>query len=133
MFATLEKLSMFSSRRKLPAHIATLLFILGAMGVTVARIFIKSGPTTRNDTMALAMGAKSIIILAYQLLTEHTSRFHKWASPKANTILNGLEILFWSAVCFLGMQSMMRKGACSGNSTACAMGWVVVGLAVMVT
>jgi hypothetical protein len=37
-------------------------------------------------------------VITYQLLTEHTLRFRKWASTKANTILNCLEVVFWLAV-----------------------------------
>lgn len=37
-------------------------------------------------------------MIAYQLLTEHHDRFRKWASTKANAILNLLEIVFWLAV-----------------------------------
>jgi len=32
------------------------------------------------------------------MLTEHHARFRKWASTKANAILNSVEIVFWLAV-----------------------------------
>lgn len=37
-------------------------------------------------------------MITYQVLTEHTLRFRKWASTKANAILNCLEVVFWLAV-----------------------------------
>lgn len=81
--------------------------------------------------MSSVQGAKSTIIVTYQLLSEHTRRFRRWGSLKANVILNGLEVLFWSAVCMLSFQSQTRKGRCVG--TACALGWLVVVLAILVT
>ncbi|KAF2680511.1 hypothetical protein K458DRAFT_434343 [Lentithecium fluviatile CBS 122367] len=131
MFNRLERLAFFSSRAATPAHIITLVLIIGAMGVTAYRVLTKDGPTARSDTMALAMGAKSIIIVAYQLLSAHTHRFARWYSLKANMILNGLEIVFWGAVAFLTMQGMTGKNKCKG--TSCTLGWIVIVLAALVS
>lgn len=59
-------------------------------------------------------GIKSLIVIAYQLLTEHTLRFRKWASTKANAILNCLEVVFWLAVL------VVTGGTLSGTSGAAA-------------
>ena len=37
-------------------------------------------------------------MITYQLLTEHIRRYRKWASTKANAILNCMEVVFWLAV-----------------------------------
>ncbi|OGE55667.1 hypothetical protein PENARI_c004G04521 [Penicillium arizonense] len=58
--------------------------------------------------MGLGMGAKSLVIILYQLLTGHVSRFQRWASLKAYLILNSLEIVFWGAVVFLVLQANLQ-------------------------
>ncbi|KAF4454662.1 hypothetical protein F53441_2896 [Fusarium austroafricanum] len=75
--------------------------------------------------MSLGMGAKSLIILAYEILTEHFPRFHRWSSPKAYSILNSMEVVFWASVAFMMMRGNMN--VCVGAS--CALGWVVFTLA----
>jgi len=62
-----------------------------------------------------------LIIILYQVVTGHSARFHKWASLKANMILNCLEVVFWGAVVFLGIQANMNY--CVG--TNCTLSWVV--------
>lgn len=66
-----------------------------------------------------------MIIIIYQLLTGHVARFQKWASFKANAILNSLEVVFWAAVLFMVFRANLQS--CSG--TSCILSWVVVGLA----
>ena len=72
-------------------------------------------------------GMKSQAIILYQILTGHVNRFRKWASLKANTILNGLEIVFWAAVVFLIVQANISR--CVG--VGCGLSWAVVVLSVM--
>jgi hypothetical protein len=60
-------------------------------------------------------GIKSLIVIAYQLLTEHTLRFRKWASTKANAILNCLEVVFWLAVLVVTRGTV---GSASGAAAA---------------
>lgn len=56
-------------------------------------------------------------MIAYQLLTEHTHRFGKWASTKANAILNSLEVVFWLAVLVVTGKTLSgTKGAAAGLS-----------------
>ena len=132
-----------------------LLLIVAVMGLAGARMVMITSQRTRSDSMALAMvctfnlvhlplaqypsfslvyhhvayetsqGAKSLILLAYQLLTEHVQRFKKWASLKAYFIINLLEIVFWVGVAGLNAQSNFKK--CQG--TTCALSWVVVVMA----
>lgn len=70
-----------------------------------------------------------MIIIIYQILTEHFKRFERWHSYKANAILNSLEIVFWAAVCFLMIQANIQR--CVG--TSCALSWVVVVVAIILT
>ncbi|KAK4236150.1 sterol uptake control protein 2 [Achaetomium macrosporum] len=74
----------------------------------------------RPDIMGIVYSVKSIIIIAYQLLTEHTRRFARWKSLKANFILNCIEPVFWLTLIvlkFMGISSL-----CSGSS--CAVAWI---------
>lgn len=48
-------------------------------------------------------------------MTEHTDRFRKWASTKANGILNALEVVFWLAVLVVTGKGLGRS---SGSAAA---------------
>ncbi|KAF2464170.1 uncharacterized protein BDR25DRAFT_243120 [Lindgomyces ingoldianus] len=120
-------MAFFSPRFKLPVHLLQLVLITFAMGLSVPRLFIKNQPRTRANTIALGMGAKSLIFLAYQLFTEYVPRFKRWHSYKANAIINSLEIVFWAAVAFLVVQANLSR--CMGWS--CTLSWCVVGIAVV--
>lgn len=95
----------FTPRYKLPIHIIEIILIIIAIGLSVPRLFLKNQPRNRANTIALGMGAKSLVFLAYQLFTDHVKRLQRWRSYKAYTILNGLETVFWGAVMFLVMQA----------------------------
>lgn len=133
----------FDIRYKFWVHIFELLLVVAAMGLSVPRLFAKNQPRTRANTIALGMvrellvfifqryakqqqGAKSIIFILYQLLTEHVARFYRWQSSKANTILNSLEIVFWGAVVFLLIQANIS--ICMGYT--CVLSWIVAGIAI---
>jgi len=75
-----------------------------------------------------AQGAKSIVVLAYQLSTSHVASLRKWASLKAYAILNCLEILFWFVVIILGLMGVTRF--CMG--TSCWLGWAVIVVALKI-
>ncbi|KAH8665898.1 hypothetical protein BGZ60DRAFT_432073 [Tricladium varicosporioides] len=114
----------FDSRYKFAVHMLQLILVLLAIGGSVVRLlFVKApgAPPSRANTMALGMGAKSLIIILYQVITEHSARCRKWASLKANMILNSLEIVFWAAVVFLMIQANMKF--CVG--TNCVLSWCV--------
>jgi hypothetical protein len=49
------------------------------------------------------------------MLTEDCERFRKWASTKANAVLNCLEIVFWLAVLVV---TGMGVGRASGAAAA---------------
>lgn len=74
---------------------------------------------TRNEQQSI----KSLVIISYQLLTEHKERFRKWASLKANMILNMIEVLFWAVLMGLGFSavSAMCIGASCGISIVLAL------------
>lgn len=62
-------------------------------------------------------------------MTEHTYRFRKWASLKANAILNTMEIAFWFVVVIITFITNTQR--CSGMS--CVISWVVGLLAAILT
>lgn len=45
-----------------------------------------------NDANIVFQGAKSIMLIFYQILTENVQMFKRWASLKANMIINCLEV-----------------------------------------
>ncbi|CAH0051855.1 unnamed protein product, partial [Clonostachys solani] len=117
----------FIPRLKMPLHIIECIMIIVAIilaGVRLTTITTR----TRTDMMAIAMGAKSLVVVAYQLLSEHVAQWKRFASLKANLILNSLEIVFWAAVAFMAIQSNTRS--CSGAS--CGLGWGVLVIAILI-
>ncbi|KAF1963509.1 hypothetical protein CC80DRAFT_7846 [Byssothecium circinans] len=127
IFTILEK-PFFHPRHKLPVHVAQIFLVAVAMGCSVPRLFMKNQPRTRANTVALGMGAKSLIIIIYMIVTEHNPRFKKWKSYKANVILSCLEVVFWGTVAFLAMRANLR--ICTG--ALCVLSWVVVVVAVVI-
>ncbi|KAI5363745.1 hypothetical protein Slin14017_G057090 [Septoria linicola] len=118
---------LFNSRYKLPVQIVYIILVIAAMGISVPRMFMKNQPRTRANTIALGMGAKSLILIGYELLSEHVRKFHKWRSYKAYTIINLLEIVFWGAVIFLLIQANIK--ICNG--IGCTLSWIVMGIAIL--
>ncbi|KAH6678468.1 hypothetical protein B0J14DRAFT_323904 [Halenospora varia] len=140
----LAKMGFFDSRYKFAVHMLQLILVLLAIGGSAVRLLFVKAPgasPSRANTMALGMvsilspspfqsinltknlkqGAKSLIIILYQVITEHSARCRKWASLKANMILNSLEIVFWAAVVFLMIQANLKF--CVG--TNCVLSWCV--------
>ncbi|CZR64463.1 uncharacterized protein PAC_14361 [Phialocephala subalpina] len=115
----------FSNRYMFAVHMIQIALVLGAIGGSVVRLLIVKAPAgaprSRANTMALGMGAKSLIIILYQVITEHSAKFRKWHSLKACMILNSLEVVFWAAVVFLMIQANLNF--CVG--TNCTISWVV--------
>ncbi|KAF9870571.1 hypothetical protein CkaCkLH20_11877 [Colletotrichum karsti] len=110
----------FEPHHKKKIHILQLVLMLIAIILTIARMAMPV-ITTRANMMALTMGLKSFVIIGYQLLTAHKERFKKWASLKANAILNTLEIVFWFVA--FGLLFSANTKFCTGAS--CALSWVV--------
>ncbi|OQD98925.1 hypothetical protein PENSOL_c008G10525 [Penicillium solitum] len=116
-------MALFHSHHKFKVHLVQVLLAVVIIALSVARMLLSGQQTrTRASTMGIGMGAKSLVIILYQLLTEHVSRLQRWASLKAYLILNSLEIVFWGAVVFLVLQANLQ--VCVG--TGCALGWVVI-------
>ncbi|KAJ4244405.1 hypothetical protein NW762_014533 [Fusarium torreyae] len=118
----------FQSQYKLPIHIVGIIVSLIVLILGLVRLVLRNrnAPRTRSGSMALGMAAKSIILILYQALSQHTKYFRKWMSFKANLILNILEIVFWSAVVFMTMQA--NTSSCNG--VTCALGWVIFALGI---
>ncbi|KAK1676359.1 hypothetical protein BDP55DRAFT_742471 [Colletotrichum godetiae] len=123
-------MGLFDSKLKFPIHMVQLALVIAALSLSVARIFLPNRPRGRSGTMALGMAAKSLIIIAYQVLTEHVSSFKRWGSLKANLILNGMEVVFWAAVAYMGIQGN-TQAACLGVS--CTIGWIVVVMGILLS
>ncbi|PIB00169.1 hypothetical protein CB0940_02269 [Cercospora beticola] len=75
--------------------------------------------------MAIPIGIKSLIIIAYQMLSEHSSRFKRWRSLKANMILDCLETVFWLAVIVV---TAMGAGRGTGATKAIAVVTVLIAI-----
>lgn len=73
-------------------------------------------------------GFKSLAFIAYELLTKYTQRFAKWASLKANAILNGMEPVFWLAIIVVTGMAASR----GGGTTVIALTVIVMLIAIVV-
>lgn len=62
-------------------------------------------------------------------MTEHFVFFRRWASLKANAILNSADIIFWAAVVFLIVQANINS--CVGVS--CSLRWGVMAASIVLT
>ncbi|SPO04714.1 uncharacterized protein DNG_07399 [Cephalotrichum gorgonifer] len=89
---------LFDPRFTLTVHLVQITLILIVLILSFVRISMTEVPITRANIMSIPISIKGLAILAYQLLTEHKERFRKWASLKANMVLNLLEVLFWSVL-----------------------------------
>ncbi|KAG5654858.1 hypothetical protein KAF25_010982 [Fusarium avenaceum] len=118
----------FQPQYKLPIHIVGIIVSLAVLILGLVRLVLRNrnAPRTRSGSMALGMAAKSIVIILYQVLSQHTKYLRKWMSYKANLILNILEIVFWSAVVFITMQA----NTTSCNGVTCALGWVIFAMGI---
>ncbi|KAF3049445.1 hypothetical protein E8E11_007748 [Didymella keratinophila] len=119
---------MFASRFKLPLHIITGILVIIVIGLSLPRLFMKNQPRTRAGTIALGMGAKSLILLTYMLAAEHVQKLRRWHSYKSNVIISCLEVVFWGAVAFLVFQGNLKR--CEG--VTCYLSWVTVSIAVVI-
>ncbi|KAJ9132429.1 hypothetical protein NKR23_g11207 [Pleurostoma richardsiae] len=124
-------MELFSNRYKLVIHIIQMVLIVTVLILSVVRLLTRppGAPRTRANTMALGMSAKSLVIMLYEVLSEHVRAFKKWASLKAYVILNGLEIAFWGAVAFMMIQANTKF--CVG--TNCVLSWIVVVLSMILS
>ncbi|KAH6615684.1 hypothetical protein B0J18DRAFT_373009 [Chaetomium sp. MPI-SDFR-AT-0129] len=116
----MDKLSTFVNPKwKLREHI--LLLFLVVLLLVLTGIYLNLAPfITRPDIMGIVYSVKSILIIAYQLLTEHTRRFARWKSLKAYFILDCMESVFWLTLIVLKFMGISRF--CMGSS--CAVAWV---------
>ncbi|KAI0887616.1 uncharacterized protein GGS22DRAFT_186450 [Annulohypoxylon maeteangense] len=122
----LSKISIyFDSRYKLPVHVVELCLVTIVIILSVVRAAM--GMPQRAHIMGIAIGVKSSIFILYQLLTEHTQKFSRWASKKTNLILNCIDCPFWGAMMFLLFQANITR-VCTG--TSCVISWVMAALSI---
>ncbi|VUC31226.1 unnamed protein product [Clonostachys rosea] len=124
-------IGLFSPRYKFVIHVVQIFLIIIVLVLSVVRMFNQpaGAPRSRANTMSLGMSAKSLVIILYQLLTEHVQALQRWSSLKAYAILNALEIVFWLAVVFLLIQANINF--CSGLS--CTLSWIIVTLGIIMS
>ena len=74
--------------------------------------------------MFFKQAGKGLLFLTYQVLTENVRVCKRFASTKANKILNIIETLAWPAACGVTVYGIMQF--CIGIS--CTLSWVMVPL-----
>ncbi|KAJ4344078.1 hypothetical protein N0V95_006370 [Ascochyta clinopodiicola] len=83
----------FADRFNRPIHITQALLVLGAFITGCALMANTSMPRSRSTTLVLVYSIKSALFLLYQYLSTHAARFRRFASLKANYILDQLDCL----------------------------------------
>ncbi|KAH8176533.1 hypothetical protein LIA77_04951 [Sarocladium implicatum] len=121
--------SLLNEKHKTKVHAGQLALVVGVIGLVIASIATKPAkiPISRSDTIGIVMGAKSLVVLTYELLTTHVNGLTKWASTKAYLILNCLEVPFWFVVVILTFMGVSRQ--CQGVS--CGLSIVVAFVAMV--
>ncbi|KAF7591051.1 hypothetical protein BBP40_002011 [Aspergillus hancockii] len=95
--------------------------------LVIARVADKGTPSTRTNTWGIAVCLKSAVFMAYQVVTGHVNRFKRWASTKANMILNIIDTVFWFALFIISIM-----GTSGANSTSSrALGVIVIVLSLV--
>ncbi|KAM0283759.1 hypothetical protein ACHAQH_002348 [Verticillium albo-atrum] len=118
----------FDPKHKGKLHVVQVVLVIAALALSGVRIVLAEFPMTRADTMALGMGAKSLIIIGYQVASEPGRWLRRFGSLKANFILNIIEVAAWGAVVYLVMTSTLRM--CKGPlGTSCLLAWIIIGVA----
>jgi hypothetical protein len=103
----------FTDRFNRPIHITQATLVLAAFIAGCALMADSSMPRSRSTTLVLVYSIKSALFLLYQYLTAHMDRFRKFASLKANFILDTLDCLLWFTAFII---SCMGGGRCAGSS-----------------
>lgn len=135
----------FNTRFKLGVHITQLYLIIPVIIISIVRVAMKDPSPQRAHIMGISIvrypgsrasylansrlapqGLKSIIFILFQILTEHTLKFQKWANKKTNIILNCIDIPFWAVM--MGLLLSTSANICVSRS--CAVGWIMVLLAI---
>ncbi|OJJ73140.1 hypothetical protein ASPBRDRAFT_40761 [Aspergillus brasiliensis CBS 101740] len=98
-------------KRRLHILIASLIAITFVL--IIARLATPGTPTTRTNIWGIAVCLKAALFLTYQVLTTYNDRFKRWASPKANIILDIIDTVFWFALFIISIM-----GASGGHSVA---------------
>ncbi|KAJ5113423.1 hypothetical protein N7456_001957 [Penicillium angulare] len=101
------------SRLKRRLHITIGSLISLTLILIIARLAIPGTPVTRVDIWGIAVCIKAAVFLSYQALTTYKARFKRWASPKANMILDIIDTVFWFALFIISI-----IGAGGGHNTA---------------
>ncbi|KAF3035121.1 hypothetical protein E8E12_005437 [Didymella heteroderae] len=105
----------FADRFNRLIHITQALLVLIAFIVGCALMANTSMPRSRSTTLVLVYSIKSAVFLLYQYLSTHVERFRRWASLKANFILDAFDCLLWFTAFVI---SCMGGGRCVGSSCA---------------
>jgi hypothetical protein len=85
------------TQHKISAWVHALQFPLtgAVLAIGLLRMFNKNIPKGASDRIVMSVSAKSLIIMAYMVLTEYVSGMKRWASTKANMILSLMETLLY--------------------------------------
>ncbi|KAF3035766.1 hypothetical protein E8E11_005496 [Didymella keratinophila] len=91
----IENFYAFADRFNRTIHITQALLVLAAFIVGCALMANTSMPRSRSTTLVLVYSIKPALFLLYQYLTTHKQRFKRWASLKANFVLDTFDCLLW--------------------------------------
>ncbi|KAJ6119865.1 hypothetical protein N7523_004145 [Penicillium sp. IBT 18751x] len=91
----------------------------------IARLSLKGTSTSRANTWGIAVCLKAAICLSYQVLTARVERFKRWASLKANMILDISDTIFWFALAIITSMAAAE----SHDTTSKSLGAIIILLA----
>ncbi|OCF32498.1 hypothetical protein I316_05926 [Kwoniella heveanensis BCC8398] len=105
---------------QLAVVILVLILAIVRLGLRLNHVGINpSNPRAGGGASGWGTGVavKSIIFVSYQILTDRSQRFARWASLKANMVLNLIEAPFWMALVVItgGLMSSCVAPMCAIN------------------
>ncbi|KFY25618.1 hypothetical protein V493_04561 [Pseudogymnoascus sp. VKM F-4281 (FW-2241)] len=121
-------------KTKLWLHISAFILMIGALAAAVIMMLnpVMIGGARRTpmaSRVGLSMAGKGMVFLAYQIITENVRSCKRFASTKANMILNIIETVAWPAAAGVTVYGIMQF--CIG--IGCTLSYVMIGLAAVLT
>ena len=119
----------FAPQYQFPVHLVQACLAIACIVLSAYRLTIEHETRTKVHTISLAIGIKSLVIIAGELITEHIPRFEKWRSLKAIVWANAIEIIVWMGCAGLTMQANLDE--CIG--VGCDLSWTIFALSTAMT
>lgn len=119
--ATMQFPIKFNEAHETRIHLLQMALTAFVIVFSIVRMTIYDPPPSRINVVPITMGFKTLFLIGYQLLTAHVRKWQKWASTKANAVINCLECVFWLAVIVCAGKALKGSYGVAAAMSALAM------------